>query len=149
MTVFLISARLGGRNDWADEGGGSAIAGRPLLSKEQVRELREKGVDFGAHTRSHPKLTTAAGEELGDELAGSREDLEALLGEPVELLAYPYGAFDARVVAATAAAGYAGACTVESRLVRRGDDPLELPRLEMRGTEPLRSFLRKLWFGGM
>jgi peptidoglycan/xylan/chitin deacetylase (PgdA/CDA1 family)/GT2 family glycosyltransferase len=147
-TIFLVSRRIGARNDWADEGGGGAgLAGRPLLSAAQVRELRQDAIAFGAHTRNHRNLLSVEGSELEAELAGSRADLEELLGESVKTLAYPYGGFDERVAAAAGAAGYRGACTVESRLVRRGDDPLELPRLEVRGTEPLHRFLRKLWFG--
>jgi peptidoglycan/xylan/chitin deacetylase (PgdA/CDA1 family)/glycosyltransferase involved in cell wall biosynthesis len=147
--IFLVSRRIGARNDWADEGGDAAgLAGRPLLSAEQLRELQGDGVGLGAHTRTHPNLLHGDDAELEGELAGSRADLEELLGEPVGTLAYPYGGFDDRVVGAASAAGYRGACTVESRLVRRGDDPLEIPRLEIRGNEPLRRFLRKLWFGG-
>jgi peptidoglycan/xylan/chitin deacetylase (PgdA/CDA1 family) len=148
-TVFLVSQRIGTRNDWADEGGeGGGLAGRPLLSAEQVHELQREGIDFGAHTRTHLNLLKTEDGEIESELAGSRSDLEELLGERVETLAYPYGGFDDRVVGAARAAGYRGACTVESRLVCRGDNPLEIPRLEARGTDPLRRFLRKLWFGG-
>ena len=146
-TIFLVSQRIGGRNDWADEGGGGGLVGRPLLSAEQIRELQRDGIAFGAHTRNHRNLLGVEDGEIEAELGGCRRDLEELLGENVETLAYPYGGFDERVVAATGEAGYRGACTVESRLVRRGDDPLELPRLEVRGTNPLRRFLRKLWFG--
>jgi peptidoglycan/xylan/chitin deacetylase (PgdA/CDA1 family)/GT2 family glycosyltransferase len=147
-TVFLVSGRIGGRNDWADEGGdGAGLAGRPLLSAEQIRELQGAGIDLGGHTRNHRNLLGVEGNEIEAELAGSRGDLEELLGEDVETLAYPYGGFDERVVSAAGDAGYRGACTVESRLVRRGDDPLELPRLEVRGTDSMRRFLRKLWFG--
>jgi peptidoglycan/xylan/chitin deacetylase (PgdA/CDA1 family)/glycosyltransferase involved in cell wall biosynthesis len=149
VTIFLVSRRIGARNDWADEGGGAdGLAGRPLLSAEQVRELQRDGVELGAHTRTHPNLLHADADELEAELAGCRDDLEQLLGEPVDMLAYPYGGFDGRVVGAAGATGYRGACTVESRLVRPGDDPLEIPRLEVRGNEPLRRFIWKLWFGG-
>ena len=147
-TIFLVSRRIGGRNDWADGGGGSGVAGRTLMSAEQVHELQRAGIAFGAHTRTHPELPRLEDSALEDEAAGSRGDLEQLLGEPIRTLAYPYGGFDARVAAAARSAGYRGACTVESRLVRRGDDPLELPRLEVCGTDPLPRFLRKLWFGG-
>ena len=31
---------------------------------------------------------------------------------------------------------------------RPGDDPLAIPRIEIRGSDPPRRFLRKLWLGG-
>jgi len=145
-TLFLVSRRLGGWNEWTTRG---AVAKRPLLSAEEVERIRGEWVAIGAHTRTHPRLTEVEPERLEGEIGGSGEDLEALLGQPVPTFAYPYGKFDRKVVAAAAGAGYAAACTVESRLARLGDDPLEIPRVEIRGSETRRSFLRKLWFGGL
>ncbi len=144
-TVFLVSRKLGGENDWTsrDE------ARRPLLSAEQAERLASAAeIAIGAHTRTHPRLTEVEGERRAEEIDGAGEDLAALLGQPVPTFAYPYGKFDRAVVAATAKAGYTGACTVESRLARLGDNPLEIPRLEIRGSDTLRTFLRKLWLGG-
>ena len=62
--------------------------------------------------------------------------------------AYPYGDFDERVATATGRAGFTGACTVAGRRAKLGDDPLQIPRIEIRGTETLLGFLRKLLFGG-
>jgi glycosyltransferase involved in cell wall biosynthesis len=147
-TVFLVSRRLGGVNDWTPDG---AVAGRPLLSEAEARELAAAPeIAIGAHTRSHPRLTETAGAQRAEEIAGSGADLAELLGEPVPTFAYPYGNFDPDVVAATRnGGGYSAACTVESRLARIGDDPLEIPRLEIRGSDTPLTLLRKLWFGGV
>ena len=144
-TVFLVSGRLGGVNDWTDEG---AVAGRPLLGDEEVRELEGDGIAIGAHTRNHPSLPALEPPRLAEEVAGSREDLQRLLGGSIEGFAYPYGQFDERTVEAVRGAGFEAACTVECRLARPGDDPLRIPRLEVRGTDSPATFLRKLWFGG-
>ncbi len=144
-TVFLVSGRLGEINDWTEEG---AVAGRRLLSEAEATELAGDGIEIGAHTRTHPALTAIAGEERSTELVGSRQDLEALLGAPVHTFAYPYGFFSADAVAAVGEAGYEGACTVENRLARLGDDPLEIPRVEIHGTDSALTFLRKIWLGG-
>jgi glycosyltransferase involved in cell wall biosynthesis len=143
-TLFVVSQRLGGVNDWTTEG---AVAGRRLLSAEELERLRGKWVAIGGHTRTHPPLTEIESDRLTAEIGGSGEDLEALLGEPIPTFAYPYGKFSPEVVAATD--GYAAACTVESRLAKLGDDPLEIPRLEIRGGDSLPTFLRKLWLGGV
>lgn len=143
-TLFMVSQRLGGVNDWTAEG---AVAGRPLLGLEELKRLRGKWVAIGGHTRTHPPLSEIETERLEGEIGGSGEDLEALLGESIPTFAYPYGKFNPEVVAATV--GYAAACTVECRLARLGDDPLEIPRLEIRGGDSLLTFLRKLWLGGV
>ena len=108
--VFLVSERLDAGNDWDAEGD---VAGRPTLTREQVERMREGGVRFGAHTRTHRALTEAAEAELAAQLRGSREDLEATLGESVETLTYPYGLHDDRVVEAAR----------RGRLHRRLHDP--------------------------
>ncbi len=144
-TVFLVSRRLGASNDWDEEG---AVAGRPLLDREQVERMRRGGIGFGAHTRTHRELPGLGPAEMGDQLAGSRSDLEAALGEPVEEFAYPYGSQDDRVLEATREAGFTAACTVEAMPARPGDDPLRIPRIEITGTDSPLRFLRKLWIGG-
>jgi peptidoglycan/xylan/chitin deacetylase (PgdA/CDA1 family)/glycosyltransferase involved in cell wall biosynthesis len=144
-TIFLVSERIGAGNDWDDEG---AIAGRPLLSSEQIARMRTGGIEFGAHTRTHRALPDLSDAELEEQVRGSREDLEAVLGEQVEVLAYPYGRHDARVVKVAAAAGLTTACTTRTQAARPGDDPLAIPRIEIDGDDGLARFLRKLWLGG-
>jgi GT2 family glycosyltransferase/peptidoglycan/xylan/chitin deacetylase (PgdA/CDA1 family) len=145
-TVFLVSRGVGGINDWTHEG---AVSGRRLLTEAEVEELQGDGIEIGAHTRNHPSLTATKAEDLDAEVGGSRQDLEALLNLPVPTFAYPFGQFGPASVAAVDRAGFEAACTVESRLARLGDDPLEIPRLEIKGEDSLRTFLRKLWLGGV
>jgi glycosyltransferase involved in cell wall biosynthesis len=144
-SVFLVSERLDAGNDWDAEGD---VAGRPTLTREQIGQMRESGISFGAHTRTHRALTDAGEAELAAQLRGSREDLETALGESIETLTYPYGLHDDRVVEATREAGFTAACTVEAVPARPGDDPLRIPRIEIAGTDSPLRFLRKLWIGG-
>lgn len=144
-TVFLVTRKLGGVNDWTEEG---EIAKRPLLSADDVVMLQREGVRFGAHTRHHSHLPDLAEEALTTEIGASRQDLAALLEEPIETFAYPYGAYDDQIAAATAEAGFAGAATVKAQLARRGDHPMRIPRIEIEGGDSLLTFLRKLWLGG-
>jgi len=143
-THFLISGRLGASNDWDRPG---VLSGRPVLSTAEALKLRADGARLGAHTRNHPKLPTLADPALNEEIGGSRGDLETDLGEEIETFAYPYGQFDERAVDAVADAGFVGACTTEERLARLDDDPLRVPRLEIRSTESTLGFLRKLLSG--
>jgi peptidoglycan/xylan/chitin deacetylase (PgdA/CDA1 family)/GT2 family glycosyltransferase len=144
-TIFLVSRRIGATCDWTDEG---ALKARPLLSAEEIGKLGSDGVLFGAHTRNHCSLPDAGDEEVNEEIRGSREDLEQALGKPVRTFAYPYGRLDERAVAAVREAGYLGACTVRPRLARLDDDPLLIPRIEVRAGDSLLRFAIKLWAGG-
>jgi peptidoglycan/xylan/chitin deacetylase (PgdA/CDA1 family) len=142
-TVFLVSGKLGGVNDWTAEG---ALANRPLLNPEQVDELREREISIGAHTRHHPELPGQSDDGVREEVGGSREDLRPRFGE-IATFAYPFGLLDERAVVAAEEAGFEGACTVEPRLVSLLDHPLRVPRVEVRAGESLLRFLINVWLG--
>lgn len=125
VTVFLVSGRIGGEADWLTAAG---LAPAALLDAQDIRRLQRAGVRFGAHSRSHPRLTRLPDAALAEEVAGSKADLEALLDAPVEGFCYPSGDFDARVRAAVAAAGFRMALTCVRGDARVTDDPLALPR---------------------
>jgi peptidoglycan/xylan/chitin deacetylase (PgdA/CDA1 family) len=112
LKVVPNTQRLAALRELAAESGVDGTGGdarsRPL-TWEQVREMRDGGVEFGSHTVSHPILSRLGDEELRVELEGSRLDLERELGRPVECLAYPVGgetAYDERVVEVARACGY-------------------------------------------
>lgn len=62
-----------------------------MMTDEQLVELSDKGVDIGAHTVSHPILSTLSLDEAKSEILESKEYLENLLGKPVRHFAYPNG----------------------------------------------------------
>jgi peptidoglycan/xylan/chitin deacetylase (PgdA/CDA1 family) len=134
-TVFVISGRLGGRNDWDGERPGEA-----LLSADSLRELHAVGVEIGSHGATHRALTSLADAELAAETAGSRAALEEILGAPVVSFCYPYGAFDARTVEAVRRAGFRAATVIRGGIPPDLSDPLRLPRVAIRGTDTFLDF---------
>ncbi|MDI1433158.1 polysaccharide deacetylase family protein [Polyangium sorediatum] len=80
------------------------------MGPAELRTLVDAGMTIGSHTRTHPDLARLDETRLEDELRGSRQDLEDLLGKPVTLFAYPGGSLSARVVRAVRRAGYEAAC---------------------------------------
>lgn len=107
----------------------SAWVGSPgYVSYTQLAELLAEGIDIGAHTRTHPDLRTCSDAELELEIAGSREELEQLIGARVDSFAYPTGLFDHRVVAAVARAGFRSAVTTRRGWLRPGSDLLRIRR---------------------
>ena len=69
------------------------------------------GWELDSHTMTHPHLAEVSNRELKREVAGSRR-LFQRLGYQVNFFCYPFGQYDARVVAAVKAAGYLAATTV-------------------------------------
>jgi peptidoglycan/xylan/chitin deacetylase (PgdA/CDA1 family) len=111
--IFLVSGRIGGYNDFP---GNRDPSRERLLDAGQIRELAAAGIEVGSHTVSHCNLTALDDAGLRAELADSKAAIEDLTGRPVLSLAYPYGYFDDRVVAAARDAGYCYACTARRGL---------------------------------
>jgi peptidoglycan/xylan/chitin deacetylase (PgdA/CDA1 family) len=62
-----------------------------MLTTPQVRELRDAGVEIGAHTASHPILSRLEPAAAREDIAQGKSALEGILGDPVRLFAYPNG----------------------------------------------------------
>jgi len=109
---------------------GPAAGPRLFLSPGEIKEMHSAGIEFGSHTVSHELLDACSPEKLDYELRESKAQLETILGEPVESIAYPNGNFSPLVVEKTQAAGYCIGCTVEPGRVGARNDPLLLARVE-------------------
>jgi len=67
------------------------LADRLVMTWQDIRALHDAGMEIASHTRSHVLLRNLPADALGDELAGSRGDIEREIQEPVRSLAYPVG----------------------------------------------------------
>lgn len=76
-----------------------------------VRDLHRAGFTIGSHTRTHTWLANETSERGLEEIAGSKRELEARLGESIRHFAYPGGQFTPPVVDLVARAGYRFAYT--------------------------------------
>ena len=61
------------------------------MTWDMIREMSAVGMDFGAHTVTHPILANLPATEQELELCESRLRLEKELGQPVTALSYPVG----------------------------------------------------------
>ncbi len=92
---------------------GLAAPTNGVLGWEELRGLAREGVSIAPHSRSHPLLPTLSDAELEVELTGSRADVVREIGGTAPAFAVPAGAWDQRVLAATADAGYEIAFTTD------------------------------------
>ncbi len=90
-TVFVVTDQIGGSNKWDLHLG---LSEQLLMTADQIRDWAEQGIEFGAHTCTHQDLCTATPEQIREEMKGSKERLEGILGTPVTALAYPYGYYN-------------------------------------------------------
>jgi peptidoglycan/xylan/chitin deacetylase (PgdA/CDA1 family) len=123
---------------------------RHIMTWDHVRALHEAGMDVASHTRTHRVLQTVPASELEGELSGSRADLEAVLGVPVQAISYPVGrpvGGDALVLRAVQAAGYRVGFTYDTGRQDLGVlDPLQVRRLAVERTDSDQDLLTRVAF---
>lgn len=135
----------------------SPTAEYSAMSWDQARALNPALIEVGAHTCNHPLLSRCSTDLQREEIAGSKKEIEARLGRPVEAFCYPNGMPDdctdttVRLVreagfsnAVLAHGGMSTASSDRYRLERLGapDDAL-LFRNSMNGLWHLRDSLRR------
>lgn len=119
-----------------------------MLSSDMVVALDRNGVEIGAHTITHPILTSLDDDAARHEIGAGKRQLEALTGRPVRLFAYPNGKagkdFDARHVAMVREAGFDAAFTTAAGAADQVRDRYQLPRSRPWDRTPLLFGLRLL-----
>ena len=123
-----------------------------MMTSQQVCEMRQAGMQIGAHTRTHPILATLNADAAQAEIAESRRCLEQLLGERVGLFAYPNGKpgtdYSPESVQIVRDLGFDAAVSTTWGASRTGTDPFQIPRFTPWDRSKLRfgaRFASNLW----
>jgi peptidoglycan/xylan/chitin deacetylase (PgdA/CDA1 family) len=129
-TFFVVTKWIGSETvPWWDSMHGTR---HPWMTWPQVRSLHRLGFAIGVHTRTHADLGSIDVRAAERETVGARHDLEAQLGAPVELFAYPYGSranltdSNRQIVRE---AGFRCCCSCFGGLVAPATDPFHLARV--------------------
>ena len=102
-----------------------------LMNWDEIKSLRQAGVDFGSHARHHLNLAAIATAQMQEEVAASRQELAAQLQEAVDSISFPGGHHSNEVLSAVAAAGYSHAFSTRKGLNRPGEEPYRLRRVNI------------------
>ncbi len=97
------------------------------LCQRQINEMLSLGIEFGAHTMTHPHLTRIPLGEAEREIAESKSFVEGLTASRCEGFCYPYGAFDDQIKSLVKSSGFNYAVTTQDRLFNHADI-FSLPR---------------------
>ena len=107
----------------------------PMMTRAQVRQLAQEGMEIGAHTVTHPILKQIEASSAEQEVVNSRRDLENITGTAVTSFAYPNGIpgrdFDSAHVDILKRHQFAAAVTTLSARADYSDDLLQLPRISL------------------
>jgi peptidoglycan/xylan/chitin deacetylase (PgdA/CDA1 family) len=127
-TVFVVTNHCGGKNDWSGQPPG--IPRLPLMSWPVIQELSRAGVEFGAHSASHPHLLQLNDRDTREEILSSKHRVEEATGRPALAFAYPYGEMPERARAIVAEHFSAG-CSTRLGWVSGNSRPEALERLDV------------------
>ncbi|MCH8978259.1 MAG: polysaccharide deacetylase family protein [Armatimonadetes bacterium] len=114
------------------------------LHAEHLVEMRKDKVRFGSHTVHHYDLTSLDPDVLDFELVESKLVLEGVLGEEIDSLAYPAGAYNRIVVLHALDAGYRAGWKKGGGMVTPDEDLMLLPRVRVSGRHTMADFERKI-----
>ena len=103
-----------------------------MMSSAEVKALRRAGMQIGAHTVSHPILSTLTDAQARQEIGDSKRFLEQLLGERIIVFAYPNGKpgedYLPQSVEVVRSLGFDAAVSTQWGTSRMGDDTLQIKR---------------------
>jgi peptidoglycan/xylan/chitin deacetylase (PgdA/CDA1 family) len=138
-TCYLVSGRIGAHNDW--DRGQHRREARPLMDFEQVHDWLEAGMEIGAHSCSHPKLSELDAAAASREIGECRADLRMRFGADVDHFCYPFGSFTAETIALVQRAGFRSAVSTRPGVARWPESRYCLPRILVNGDHGLGRFL--------
>ncbi len=114
-----------------------------MLGWQDARQLRELGIELGAHTVSHRNLAKLPVDEIRRELQGSKERIEKELGIDCFAIAYPFGSrdtFSDSVISVAKELGFRLGMTLCMKRNTEHPDPMRLDRICVTGDTTMASF---------
>lgn len=102
-TIFLVSSCIGEISNKAVAEGESPQA---HLSREEILEMSQYGIEFGSHSVNHRLLHQLSLEEAKFEIEESKRQIENLLNKPCQAFAYPAGFLTQDIQRVVERAGY-------------------------------------------
>lgn len=112
-----------------------SVTSRRFLTWDDVRIMRQTGlVRIGCHTSRHATLTAETDRDIRRELEDCRSSLLKHTGAVPEIMAYPNGMHNRRVVDLVRSTGFRAALTTQPGLISRHSNPFALPRIAVDDT---------------
>ena len=138
-TVYPVANHLGSHAVW----GKVRNPGLKIMTQNMVTELARFGVEIGAHTMDHYKLTHLSKQEARYQVQASKERLEQLVSKEIDSFAYPHGDYNAGIVGIVKEAGFRNALTCVSAVANASASVYEIPRKYVTYYDDMTAFEKK------
>ena len=140
-SIFVITKFVGKSNHWDYN---FVKNGFGHCDWQQICILASEGWEVGSHTVSHPNLKALSDSHLWYEIKSSKDVLEDKIQTPINIISYPFGKFNGRVLNAVEKAGYMGGCTLGYNYPHSQSFPYAIFRRGVYLAEPFKLFKLKL-----
>jgi len=117
-----------------------------MLGWDQIKEMNDNGISFGAHTKTHRNLCLLEDREVLEELVYSKKEIEGRLGVDVREFSYPFGAFNKRIRRITEKAGFRCARTSLTGINYKDTDRFLLVSVSAGSLLKISSFVTRVSF---
>lgn len=138
--VFLVTDLVGKSAQWDAHSGPPT----PLMDAGTVRRLAGEGAFFGSHMATHSAIDGLSSSDLAAELLRSRMFIERWAGRPTTAFAAPFSVTDRRLGRLAKECGYRIGFGGRHGPAYLDCDPIDLPRIEIRGDRSLDDFVAKV-----
>ncbi|RWA65382.1 trifunctional glycosyltransferase/class I SAM-dependent methyltransferase/polysaccharide deacetylase [Mesorhizobium sp.] len=138
--VFLVTDLVGESARWDVDSGPPT----QLMDAGTVRRLAGEGAFFGSHLATHRAIDGLSSSELAAELLRSRMFVERWTGRPTTAFAAPFSVTDRRLGRLAKECGYRIGFGGKHGPADLDCDPIDLPRIEVRGDRSLDDFVARV-----
>ncbi|SHJ74076.1 Polysaccharide deacetylase [Clostridium cavendishii DSM 21758] len=114
------------------------------LTKEQIKEMSDYGIDIESHTQKHDNLSTLNLDKQYETMLNSKEALEKITKKTVSYIAYPFGKYNPNTRIAAEKAGYKLGFNLAGGLADKHDNAYNIDRLYIGGNYTLSQFISKI-----
>jgi peptidoglycan/xylan/chitin deacetylase (PgdA/CDA1 family) len=111
-----------------------------IITKVALKSVAKQGVNIGAHTANHIKLTSCNLDDAKEEIDNSKKMLENLLGTKIASFSYPHGDYNKELIALVKSLGFSNAVTCNAAPVEFNTNLFELPRKYITYFDTIESF---------
>jgi len=129
-TIFLIVGTIGGH---------------AYMTTEMIKSLAtDSNIEIGSHTLHHYSLVLIDEKSQKEEIEKSKEELEKITGQSIEIFSYPYGQYNQEIVKLIEEAGYRAALTTHFGSLHTASNLMELRRIRVGEVESVKKLDEKI-----
>ncbi len=115
-----------------------------ILSKSMLNELSQLGVEIGAHTMNHVKLSQIDNSKAYDEVKKSKDTLEQVIGNEINSFSFPHGDYNNDIIEIVSQVGFNNALTCINGNANDAKSAFEIPRKYITSFDTLEKFKLKI-----